>query len=126
MNAEEMSLFSMINFSFNKLEFYFAGDITNTTYQRDGIFENEANAGNSSGKGDEISFDGYGVKAGITYKFSGKHILDFNSAYLQKAPSIRNTFTNSRVNHNVVGSDINGLINDSPITQLIKDIVILR
>ena len=117
MNAEEMSLFSMINFSFNKLEFYFAGDITNTTYQRDGIFENEANAGNSSGKGDEISFDGYGVKAGITYKFSGKHILDFNSAYLQKAPSIRNTFTNSRVNHNVVGSDINGLINDSPITE---------
>ena len=117
MNAEEMSLFSMINFSFNKLEFYIAGDITNTTYQRDGIFENEANAGNSAGKGDEISFDGYGVKAGITYKFSGKHILDFNSAYLQKAPSIRNTFTNSRVNHNVVGSDINGLINDSPITE---------
>ena len=117
MNAEEMSLFSMINFSFNKLEFYVAGDITNTTYQRDGIFENEANAGNSAGKGDEISFDGYGVKAGITYKFSGKHILDFNSAYLQKAPSIRNTYTNSRVNHNVVGSDINGLINNSPITE---------
>ena len=117
MNAEEMSLFSMINFSFNKLEFYVAGDITNTTYQRDGIFENEANAGNSAGKGDEISFDGYGIKAGVTYKFSGKHILDFNSAYLQKAPSIRNTFTNSRVNHNVVGSDINGLINDSPITE---------
>ena len=117
MNAEEISLFSMINFSYNKLEFYLAGDLTNTTYQRDGIFENEANAGNSSGKGDEIKFDGYGIKAGITYKFSGKHILDFNSAYLQKAPSIRNTFTNSRVNHNVVGSDVNGLINNSPITE---------
>ena len=117
MNAEEISLFSMINFSYNKLEFYLAGDLTNTTYQRDGIFENEANAGNSSGKGEEIMFDGYGVKAGITYKFSGKHILDFNSAYLQKAPSIRNTFTNSRVNHNVVGSDVNGLINNSPITE---------
>ncbi len=117
MNAEEISLFSMINFSYNKLEFYLAGDLTNTTYQREGIFENEANAGNSSGKGEEIKFDGYGVKAGITYKFSGKHILDFNSAYLQKAPSIRNTFTNSRVNHNVVGSDVNGLINNSPITE---------
>ena len=117
MNAEEISLFSMINFSYNKLEFYLAGDLTNTTYQRDGIFENEANAGNSSGKADEIKFDGYGIKAGITYKFSGKHILDFNSAYLQKAPSIRNTFTNSRVNHNVVGSDVNGLINNSPIAE---------
>ena len=117
MNAEELSLFSMVNFTYNKLEFYLAGDLTNTTYQRDGIFENEANSGNSSGKGNEIKFDGYGVKAGITYKFSGKHILDFNSAYLQKAPSIRNTFTNSRVNHNVVGSDVNGLINNSPITE---------
>ena len=117
MNAQELSLFSMINFSYNKLEFYLAGDLTNTMYQRDGIFENEANAGNSSGKGEEIKFDGYGVKAGITYKFSGKHILDFNSAYLQKAPSIRNTFTNSRVNHNVVGSDVNGLINNSPISE---------
>ena len=117
MNADELSIFTMMNFTFNKLEFYLAGDLTNTTYQRDGIFENEANAGNSAGKGDEINFNGYGVKAGITYKFSGKHILDFNSAFLQKAPSIRNTFTNSRVNHNVVGSDMSGLINDSPITE---------
>ena len=117
MNAEELSLFTMMNFTFDKFEFYLAGDLTNTTYQRDGIFENEANAGNSAGKGDEINFNGYGVKAGITYKFSGKHILDFNSAFLQKAPSIRNTFTNSRVNHNVVGSDVSGLINDSPISE---------
>ena len=117
MNAEELSLFTMMNFNFDKFELYLAGDLTNTTYQRDGIFENEANAGNSAGKGDEINFNGYGVKAGITYKFSGKHILDFNSAFLQKAPSIRNTFTNSRVNHNVVGSDVSGLINDSPISE---------
>ena len=117
MNVEEISLFSMIDFSFNKLELFIAANLTNTIYQRNGIFENEANAGNSSGMGDEISFDGYGLKAGITYKFSGKHILDFNSAYIQKAPSIRNTFTNSRVNHNIVGTDINGLINNTPITE---------
>ena len=80
MNAEELSLFTMMNFTFDKFELYLAGDLTNTTYQRDGIFENEANAGNSAGKGDEINFNGYGVKAGITYKVSGKHILDFKSA----------------------------------------------
>ena len=32
----------MINFTYNKLEFYLAGDLTSTTYQREGIFENEA------------------------------------------------------------------------------------
>ena len=117
MNVEEISLFSMIDFSFNKFEFFIAGNITNTIYQRNGVFDNEANTGNSSGEGDEISFDGYGIKVGLTYKFSGKHILDFNSAYIQKAPSIRNTFTNSRVNHNIVGTDANGLINNTPITE---------
>ena len=117
MNVQETSLFSMIDFSYNKLDFYLAGNLTNTIYQRDGVFENEANIGNSSGKGNEVSFDGFGVKTGLTYKFSGKHIIDFNSAYLQKAPSIRNTFTNSRVNHNIVGSDANGLINNTPITE---------
>ncbi|MFL2619722.1 MAG: TonB-dependent receptor [Flavobacteriaceae bacterium] len=117
MNVEEISLFSMIDFSFNKFEFFIAGNLTNTIYQRNGVFDNEANAGNSSGEGDEISFDGYGIKVGLTYKFSGKHILDFNSAYIQKAPSIRNTFTNSRVNHNIVGTDANGLINNTPITE---------
>ena len=117
MNVEEISLFSMIDFSFNKFEFFIAGNLTNTIYQRNGVFDNEANAGNSYGEGDEISFDGYGIKVGLTYKFSGKHILDFNSAYIQKAPSIRNTFTNSRVNHNIVGTDANGLINNTPITE---------
>ncbi len=117
MNVQETSLFSMIDFSYNKLDFYLAGNLTNTIYQRDGVFENEANIGNSAGKGNEVSFDGFGVKTGLTYKFSGKHIIDFNSAYLQKAPSIRNTFTNSRVNHNIVGSDANGLINNTPITE---------
>ena len=117
MNVQETSLFSMIDFSYNKLDFYLAGNLTNTIYQRDGVFENEANIGNSAGKGNEVTFDGFGVKTGLTYKFSGKHIIDFNSAYLQKAPSIRNTFTNSRVNHNIVGSDANGLINNTPITE---------
>ena len=117
MNVEEISLFSMIDFSFNKFEFFIAGNLTNTIYQRNGVFDNEANTGNSSGEGDEISFDGYVIKVGLTYKFSGKHILDFNSAYIQKAPSIRNTFTNSRVNHNIVGTDANGLINNTPITE---------
>ena len=116
-DAKESSIFTIFNHSYNKIDFYYALNFTGTTYQRNGIFENEANAGNSSGKGDKVSFDGYGAKAGFSYKFSGKHILDFNAAYIEKAPSIRNTFTNSRVNHNIVGSDANGLINNTPITE---------
>ena len=116
-NADELTVFSKILFKYEKLDFFLAGSYTSTQYQREGLFDNEANTGNSLGKGDKIGFTGYGLKSGVTYKISGKHILDFNAAYIQKAPSIRNTFTNSRVNHNVVGSEANGLINNNPISE---------
>ena len=104
-HADELTAYSKVLFKYDKLDIFLAGSYTNTQYQREGLYDNEANTGNSLGMGEKISFTGYGVKSGLTYKMSGKHIFEFNSAYLQKAPSIRNTFTNSRVNHNVVGSD---------------------
>ena len=51
----------------------------------------------------KLSFTGLGAKGGFTYKFSGKHIFNVNAGYLTKAPTIRNTFTNSRENHAIVG-----------------------
>jgi hypothetical protein len=115
--ADVITAYSQVVFKYNKLDFYLAASYTDTNYQREGLFDNEANTGNSYGKGEKINFSGIGTKAGFTYKFSGKHILDFNSAYITKAPSFRNTFTNSRVNHNVVGVDANGLINNNPISE---------
>jgi len=116
-HADELTAYSKVLFKYDKLDIFLAGSYTNTQYQREGLYDNEANTGNSLGMGDKISFTGYGLKTGLTYKMSGKHIFEFNSAYLQKAPSIRNTFTNSRANHNVVGSDANGLINNNPISE---------
>ena len=115
--ADVINAYSQLMFKYNKVDFYIAGSYTDTKYQREGLFDNEANTGNSLGKGDVISFSGIGGKFGLTYKLSGKHLFDFNSAYITKAPSTRNTFTNSRVNHNVVGFDANGLINNRPISE---------
>ncbi len=115
--ADVINAYSQFVFKYNKLDFYVAASYTDTNYQREGLFDNEANTGNSLGKGEKINFSGYGAKLGFTYKFSGKHLLDFNTAYITKAPSFRNTFTNSRVNHNVVGVDSNGLINNNPISE---------
>ena len=36
------------------------------------------------------------------YKVTGRHLIDVNAGYLTKAPSIRNSFSNSRQNNNVV------------------------
>jgi len=90
-------------FKYNKIDFYLAGSLTNTQYQREGLYQHEAYKENSYGKGRKLKFNGLGAKGGFTYKLTGKHLFDLNAAYISKAPSLRNTFSNSRENHSVVG-----------------------
>lgn len=101
--AEVLSSYLQAQFKYNKIDFYLAASMNNTQYQREGLFQHETYADNSYGKGEAVQFNGIGAKAGFTYKITGKHLLDVNAAYLSKAPTIRNTYTNSRENHRVVG-----------------------
>lgn len=114
-------------FKYNKIDFYIAGSYTNTQYQREGIYQNEANvefdglgniiSDNSSGKGEKVKFNGFGAKGGFTYKITGKHLLDVNAAYLSKAPSLRNTYSNSRANHDIVGTSNRVNVTGNEITE---------
>lgn len=115
-DANVLSGFAQAQFKYNKVDFFLAGSYTATEYQREGLYQTETYADNSLGKGRKLSFGGVGAKGGFTYKFSGKHIFNVNAGYLTKAPSIRNTFTNSRENHAIVG-DITGVdITEEKIT----------
>lgn len=114
--ANVLSGFAQAQFKYNKIDFFLAGSYTATEYQREGLYQTETYANNSFGKGRKLSFDGIGTKSGFTYKFSGKHIFNVNAGYITKAPSIRNTYTNSRENHAIVG-DITGVdITEEKIT----------
>jgi hypothetical protein len=114
--ANVLSGFAQAQFKYNNVDFFLAGSYTATEYQREGLYQTETYADNSLGKGRKLSFGGVGAKGGFTYKFSGKHIFNVNAGYLTKAPSIRNTFTNSRENHAIVG-DITGIdITEEKIT----------
>ncbi|MFC0603616.1 carboxypeptidase regulatory-like domain-containing protein [Winogradskyella pulchriflava] len=106
--ADIISGYAQGVFKYNKVDFYLAGSVTKTEYQREGLYRNEANQFNSFGKGEKLDFTGFGAKAGFTYKISGKHLLDVNAGYITRAPSLRNTYSNSRANHDVVGT-VNGV-----------------
>lgn len=111
--ANVLSGFAQAQFKYNKVDFYAAASVTNTTYQREGLYQNGGFENSSLGKGEKLSFTGVGIKGGATYKLTGRHLFDFNAAYLTKAPSIRNTFTNSRENHDIVPN-----ISEEKITSL--------
>ncbi|WP_299777599.1 carboxypeptidase-like regulatory domain-containing protein [uncultured Formosa sp.] len=102
MHANVFSGFAQAQFKYKTLDYFLAINASHTNYQREGLFQNEAFQDNSLGKSEALSFLGYGIKGGVTYKFSAKHVLDFHAAYLTEAPNIQNSFSNPRENNNVV------------------------
>ncbi len=102
LNSEVMNGFLQAQFKYNKVDFYVAGEASRTTHQRDGLYQNGGFKDNSYGKSPKQEFINFSGKAGLTYKITGRHLLDFNGGYITKAPTLRSTFSNSRESNAVV------------------------
>ncbi|WP_306349521.1 TonB-dependent receptor [Flavobacterium sp. '19STA2R22 D10 B1'] len=102
LHANTANAFAQTKFSYKKVDFYLGADYTRSEYQREGLYKNGLYANNSLGKSSKANFDNYGVKGGFTYKLTGRHLFNFNGVYMTKAPSLRNTFPNVRLNNNIV------------------------
>ena len=81
---------------------YAALNLSQTRYQREGLYKNGNFPDNSLGNSKALEFQDYGAKAGTVWKITGKHLVEANVAYLTKAPALKNSFSNSRQNNNVV------------------------
>lgn len=111
-NSEVISGFAQAQFKYDIVDFYVGANISQTSYQRDGKYRNGffGDSGTVTGFGDvssfgeseKLEFSNYGVKAGFTYKLTGKHLIDVNGSYFTKAPSIRNSFGNARQSNQIV------------------------
>ncbi|GLB52605.1 TonB-dependent receptor [Neptunitalea chrysea] len=100
--SDVVEAFTQVQFKYNKVDFYIGSNVTQTTYQREGLYQTGTFLDNSLGKGEKLTFNGYGAKGGLTYKITGRHLLDFNAGYIKRAPNIRNTYSNARENQNIV------------------------
>ncbi len=95
--------FAQAQFKYRAIDFYLAAEMSQTSYQRNGLFENGYFPGERSfGRSEKLDFTDYGAKGGLTYKVTGRHLIDFNAAYITKAPNIRNSFSNARQSNDVV------------------------
>ena len=94
--------FGQAQWKYKNIDFYVAGSLSQTSHQREGLYKNGGFSENSLTTTPKHTFTNYGVKFGGTYKFSGRHLLDYNAGYLTTAPTLRNTFTNARENDAIV------------------------
>ncbi|MDR0194915.1 MAG: TonB-dependent receptor [Myroides sp.] len=100
-----VDVFTQFNFDYDKFDFYVAQKIGYTSYERDGKYRNAVYANDSYGKSGLVDFNNYGFKGGVVYHLTGRHAFSVNAAYYNQAPTIRNTFANSRLN-NLVTKDL--------------------
>lgn len=102
LSAKKKAVFGQYQYQKNKVDAYGSVQFVSTRYQREGLFQNELYKENSLGFGKEISFNTPQFKMGMTYKITGRHLININAASISKAPSLRNSYSNGRVNKDVV------------------------
>jgi hypothetical protein len=102
LRANTYDAFTQFKFTYSKFDFYLAQTYTRSDYQREGLYKNGIYQDNSLGKSDKIEFDNFGFKGGLTYKLNGKNLFNVNAVYMTKAPSMRNSFVNARLNNLVM------------------------
>ncbi|WP_181369506.1 TonB-dependent receptor [Flavobacterium album] len=100
--ANTINAFTQFKFSYKKIDFYLGQEFSRSQYQREGLYRNGLYANNSYGKSAKANFENYGFKGGLTYKIDGRNMLVFNGVRMTKAPTLRNTFPNARLNNNIV------------------------
>ena len=93
---------AMLRFYYPKITGFLAAEYKQTHYQRDGKYKHEAYPKTSFGKSKKVTFNSGNIKAGFAYKITGKHLFQVNGALLNRAPNLRNSFSNARENNALV------------------------
>ncbi|MEW7289590.1 carboxypeptidase-like regulatory domain-containing protein [Aquimarina sp. 2304DJ70-9] len=107
--ANTLDGFVQGQFTFNTIDFFLGANVSQISYQRNGLFENGYFPGKESfGKSTPIDFTNYGAKGGATLKINGRNSIGIQGTYFTKAPTIRNAFVNARQNNITVAEILEG------------------
>ncbi|MFN3917166.1 MAG: TonB-dependent receptor plug domain-containing protein [Flavobacteriales bacterium] len=104
LNIHRSEAFGQVEYALKKLDLYATLMLSNTSFWREGNMRNGRFPDNSVGKSEVMQFFNYGIKAGATYKVTGRHYINSNLAYLTRAPLPRNSFVSPRTRDVVVSN----------------------
>lgn len=90
------NLWAVGSYRGNRAEAYLGANYSYTEFWRHGNMRNGRFPEHSKGASAKQRFNDYGLKAGGTWKISGRHYLSANLAYMTKAPEFRNAYISVR------------------------------
>jgi len=97
-------------FKFKKVDFFLAGELSNTKFWRIGYTKTGIFPDNSFGQSSINNFNNYAIKGGVTYKIDGRNYLYANGAVLTRAPLFDNVYISPRtrdfIQNNTTNEDI--------------------
>ncbi|MEZ4806810.1 MAG: TonB-dependent receptor [Flavobacteriales bacterium] len=89
--------------SIKQWELYGGAQMSYTSFWRNSRFRNGRFPDDSFGKSEAQTFFHYGVKAGATYKVTGRHFVVANAAFLTRPPISRSAYVSPRTRDQVLG-----------------------
>lgn len=101
-SVNQYGLYGQAEFTYSKIDGYIAAMSSYTEFWRTGNMRNGKFPDNSYGDSEKHRFFDYGVKAGATYKITGKNFVTANGAFLTRAPNYRNSYISPRTRDFVV------------------------
>jgi hypothetical protein len=93
---DKAAVWSQFVFKFSHMDFFVAGEGSQTIFKRTGTVKNGLFPGNSYGESSPNIFYNYAVKAGITYKINGRNYLYVSGALLTRAPYFEDAYVSPR------------------------------
>jgi hypothetical protein len=101
-HANSLEAFTQIGVDRKKWNGFLSAKYSQLAYQRKGLFQNERFLDNSIGKSQALVFKNYGLKAGFSFKITGRHFILTHGALITKPPTLQNAFINPRENNLLV------------------------
>ncbi len=113
--VQNIDLWGQAKFSYDHWDFFLAGKLSTTSYQRDGYYQNGLFADNSKGKSDRVSFFSPDIKGGITYKVNGRNYIYANGELGAEAPTFQNVFISPQMNNYTIKDPKNQQISSAEV-----------
>lgn len=119
-NINRAEVWGQVEYSFNKLDVYAGLTVSNNTIWREGYVANGKFPTTSKGESKKSDFLNYGVKAGATYKLSGRHFITANVNYMTRTPESNSIFVSPRVRNDLVKDVSSEKVTSADINYLAK------